>query len=174
MGLTHSIQNADLRMFWRVYGWNGRFRLDRWFVWVTRSADGPAYVFAALAIALADGDAGMIALPAVLASFALELPLYMILKQLTRRSRPCFGALGIRQLVDPPDFFSFPSGHTAAAFLVATLLTTSFGLAGVPVFAWAVMVGVSRIYLGVHYPTDVFAGAAIGVLCARLGCLVVS
>jgi undecaprenyl-diphosphatase len=59
---------------------------------------------------------------------------------------------------------SFPSGHTSTAFATATSLSIQFKkwYVVVPSFAWATCVGYSRLYLGEHYPTDVFAGAIIG------------
>ena len=59
---------------------------------------------------------------------------------------------------------SFPSGHTAGAFALATSLTIVHPkwYVAVPAYTWAGMVGYSRLYLGVHYPTDIFAGAVVG------------
>ena len=59
---------------------------------------------------------------------------------------------------------SFPSGHTSQAFSTATALTIAYPkwYVAVPAFAWATTVGYSRIYLGMHYPTDVVAGAIVG------------
>jgi membrane-associated phospholipid phosphatase len=60
---------------------------------------------------------------------------------------------------------SFPSGHTSMAFATATGLSLQFKkwYVVVPAYLWACSVGYSRLYLGVHYPTDVLAGAAVGV-----------
>ncbi len=65
---------------------------------------------------------------------------------------------------------SFPSGHTSTAFATAASLSINFKkwYVVVPAYAWAASVGYSRLYLGEHYPTDVFAGAAIGVGSAYL------
>lgn len=65
---------------------------------------------------------------------------------------------------------SFPSGHTSTAFALATSLSIQYKkwYFVVPAFAWAASVGYSRMYLGEHYPTDVFAGAAIGIGSAYL------
>ncbi len=59
---------------------------------------------------------------------------------------------------------SFPSGHTSTAFATATTLSLEFKkwYVVVPAYAWATSVGYSRLYLGEHYPTDVFAGAVVG------------
>ena len=59
---------------------------------------------------------------------------------------------------------SFPSGHTSSAFSLATSLSLNYPkwYVAVPAFAWATATGYSRLYLGVHYPTDVLTGAALG------------
>ena len=59
---------------------------------------------------------------------------------------------------------SFPSGHTSIAFSIATLVSLQYrnALVTVPIFVWAALTGVGRIYLGVHYPSDVLGGAILG------------
>lgn len=59
--------------------------------------------------------------------------------------------------------YSFPSGHTTASFSIATTIAFNMPKLSIVVFAIAVIVGISRIYLGVHYPTDVAAGIFLGV-----------
>jgi undecaprenyl-diphosphatase len=90
--------------------------------------------------------------------------LYKWLKARTSRPRPYQVNRTIRCDVAPLDRFSFPSGHTLHAVAFSTIL-----LAYYPAFAWlvlpfSVMVALSRMVLGLHYPSDVLAGAAIGIV----------
>lgn len=93
-----------------------------------------------------------------------------ILKNLFRRIRPCDINTSIQLLVARPDDFSFPSGHTAASFAAVTALM----LAGekklwIPALALAVAIGFSRLYLYVHYPTDILGGIAVGIFAGYVG-----
>ncbi|HVZ26364.1 MAG TPA: phosphatase PAP2 family protein [Sediminibacterium sp.] len=89
------------------------------------------------------------------------------LKQIVKRPRPyqTYPDIHYDQYDNSP---SFPSGHVSVAFSTATSLwiTTHHWWIGVPALAWATGVGYSRMYLGQHYPSDVLAGAAIGVASA--------
>jgi diacylglycerol kinase (ATP) len=89
-------------------------------------------------------------------------------KALFRRRRPFITHLEARVLGRRPLDSSFPSGHTAAAFAGAALLAPHFPLATPAFYAYATLVGWSRVYLGVHYPSDVVIGAASGTVLAML------
>ena len=93
-------------------------------------------------------------------------------KNQIKRDRPFEVVSGVHQRISPSDQFSFPSGHTAAAFVIATLIRHFFPSLLVPVYLWAFLMGVSRIYLGVHYPTDILAGLVIGIFSAFAGIMV--
>ena len=96
-------------------------------------------------------------------SFAIELPICTVMKHVIKRNRP-FETLGmIYKRISPWDRFSLPSGHTSASSVITVLLSYFFPVLILPAVMWALMVGISRIYLGVHYPTDVLAGISIGV-----------
>jgi undecaprenyl-diphosphatase len=109
-----------------------------------------------------------------LIAFTIELPVYKLVKFYVKRDRPCEALHDVYKRISPSDRFSFPSGHTAAAVVIATLVGYFFPLLTLPAFAWALLVGLSRIFLGVHYPTDVLAGLGIGLLCGLggLACVV--
>lgn len=86
-----------------------------------------------------------------------------ILKRIVNRKRPAYTYPDI-QAFEIQQNYSFPSGHTSNAFCTATSLSLNFPrwYVIVPSFAWAGVVGYSRMHLGVHYPSDVLAGALLG------------
>ena len=98
----------------------------------------------------------------ILLSFALERCLHWILKNTLQRPRPQHAIPGLRSLATASNQFSFPSGHSSRAFLLATVLAVIFGEPAVAMYLWAGTVALSRVLLGVHYPGDVLAGAVIG------------
>lgn len=106
---------------------------------------------------------------AVLLSVAIGLLLGDgILKPLFARPRPFYLDTAIVLNIKKPGGYAFPSGHTLSAFAGAYAIFTGNRKAGIPALIVAVMIGFSRMYLFVHYPTDVLAGAILGVYVARL------
>ena len=91
----------------------------------------------------------------------------VFLKNLIARPRPCWLDPGVSLLIPVPTDYAFPSGHTMASVVGATILTAAdkrFGLAAIPL---AVLIAFSRLYLYVHFPSDILGGAALG-LCIGL------
>lgn len=88
-----------------------------------------------------------------------------LVKRTVSRPRPSH-ATECTTLVVEPDRFSFPSGHSAAAMAVAIAYAMAFPSLTVPLVLAALLVGASRVFLGVHYPGDVLVGQLISVLAA--------
>lgn len=104
-------------------------------------------------------------------SLLIELLLCnVILKPMAARPRPFAVNTGIRLLIEAPKDFSFPSGHTGASFAAAAALFFAGSRAWIPAGILAVLIGFSRLYLYVHYPTDVLFGALLGVGSGWLAC----
>ena len=161
-GVLRRIQAIDDEVFHRVFRRRGGGALRALMLLASRSADGPVLVVVLVGCLLAGGEQRMVAAEAALA-FALELSVQQLLKHAFKRSRPCERLSGVAHLIPPPDRYSFPSGHTAAAFLTAALLGSVAPLLALPLFGWAFCVAYSRVYAGVHYPADVLAGILLGL-----------
>ena len=164
-----SVTHWNVVFFNTIFGLNGKRLISFVMPWLSHSGNGYYYPAIPLLIYFIEPQIARSFLLCALLAFALELPLYKILKQRIKRDRPCEVISGVHQRISPSDQFSFPSGHTSAAFVIATSISHFFPTLQVPVYFWALLVGVSRIYLGVHYPTDILAGLAIGVFCAFTG-----
>lgn len=92
----------------------------------------------------------------------------IVLKPLVARPRPCWLNESVLLLIKTPHDYSFPSGHAAASFASACVLLTYNKKAGIAALILACLIAFSRMYLYVHFPTDVAAGALIGCLAAAV------
>ncbi|AZQ12178.1 phosphatase PAP2 family protein [Shewanella khirikhana] len=160
--LTH-LTELDRRGFQLIHGGASRHGLQRSSLLVSATGDGPLYLYLSIGLLLFDSQGNQLFRLALLA-FALELPLYLLLKNSIRRTRPCHAALGFECSFEPSDKFSLPSGHTAAAFVMATAIADVYPAALFAAYGWACLIGLSRVALGVHYPMDIAAGAALGTV----------
>ena len=99
----------------------------------------------------------------------------LILKNAVARTRPydVNTAMQAELLVKTLSDFSFPSGHTLASFEAATVLMIRDKRFGIPALILAILIALSRLYLYVHYPTDVLAGALLGVFIGIFACFLV-
>jgi undecaprenyl-diphosphatase len=146
--------------------------LDQVMVWVSViGARGTIWIVIGLVIAIA-APAKRMAVWRLLLSLALAgLITDGITKPLVGRVRPWVDHPEYRELAGTrPESASFPSGHAATAAAGALALTRVWPAAAIPAAALALLIGTSRIALGVHFPSDVLAGFAIGYLCARFVC----
>jgi len=91
-----------------------------------------------------------------------------VLKPLVGRTRPCFVLNNVRLLINQPHSFSFPSSHATNMAAMATLFSVKYRK-----YTWffvsvASLVAFSRMYVGVHYPSDILSGVLVGILCAAV------
>lgn len=90
-----------------------------------------------------------------------------LFKYAVQRDRPPTVILDPKPLMEVPTTSSFPSGHTSTSFACAYVISTLAPRLTIPVFVLAALIGFSRVYVGVHYPLDVVAGAIFGLIVAR-------
>jgi undecaprenyl-diphosphatase len=129
---------------------------------LTRFGDASSWILVGLVLLAAGGPTRRYGV--LLGSSAVIATVFsQALKRMCKRPRPSSGIGGFTALTENPDVFSFPSGHTAAAFAVAIALA-GHGWLGPFQLSLALAIAMSRIYLGAHYPLDVAAGGAVGLI----------
>lgn len=97
-----------------------------------------------------------------------------LLKNLIARDRPCWLFDNYEQLLKVPTSFSFPSGHAQGSFCAAFSILLMHRKEGIGAIVLAGLIGFSRLYLFVHWPTDVLGGIAIAFVLASLSCLIIN
>lgn len=135
---------------------------------LSKSADGFWY-FLTVPFLLFDHNSGVQLIKSLAVSYVIYFPIYYGLKNNLKRPRPFQKLEDINNLIAVPDKFSFPSGHTACAFIFSVIISSFHNELALYLYTWSTLVGLGRVSLGVHYPSDVLAGAIIGTLCAYIG-----
>ena len=156
------IVTSDHRLMRRVNRWTPPRWLRLWMVAATRCGDGWLWYAMGLIIAITGGPERFRALLASVLAVSVGIALFIQLKRVCNRRRPCALEPHCWATLLPPDQFSFPSGHTITAFAMAISLIVFYPLMIAGLLFCAVSVALSRILLGMHFLTDVIAGAAIG------------
>jgi undecaprenyl-diphosphatase len=129
---------------------------------LTRAGDAQTWTLVGLAMLATLAPAGVHMGLRLGAGAGLATLLCQALKRRLLRPRPSRAIPGFFPLAENPDAFSFPSGHTAAAFAVALALAGEPFGAGPLALLLACGIALSRVYLGAHYPLDVLAGVGLG------------
>jgi len=159
------VNDSDLRLARRLQGWLPPSWFRLWMIVATRLGDGWLWAITGLVL-LADEPYRRLLLPAALAA-ALANATIVLVKPRLRRPRPCELRPQAAFGVAPPDMFafdefSFPSGHALNAFTVATLMSLQFPVLAPSLLLVAGSIAVSRVVMGLHFLSDVVAGALIG------------
>lgn len=163
-------QKIDTRLFLAVNGMPHPPLLNRLMVGLTDIMNaGFGWVLLLLALKIVGGRRGRRALYQVLpplwfATMSVEFPI----KHYFRRRRPFYDIVEAIAVGKKPGGYSFPSGHSAAAFAGALLMSRQFPRLKALWYAIAALTGFSRIYLGAHYPGDVISGALAGTAIAEV------
>lgn len=134
----------------------------------SRLSDAGPWIALGVAIAVFGGPVGRHCSLLFAELGLVNVAIYWALKRGTRRSRPFDQCPGIVARCEVPDRFSFPSGHTLHAVGFGLLLAAFYPPAAPLLGGFALLVGLSRVVLGLHYPSDVAAGAVIGAVTASL------
>jgi undecaprenyl-diphosphatase len=160
--MFHFISSGDHKLMRKVNKWPA----PRWVrlaaIAATRAGDGWLWYLLGLAVMIFGGEERLSATAAAGSAAATGVGLFVSIKRVSGRKRPCEIEPHVWAHLLPPDQFSFPSGHTITAFAVAVSIGEFYPiLLGILLFV-AFAIAISRILLGMHFLSDVVAGALIG------------
>ena len=161
-------ETVDRRLYRMIHGLPHSPLGDRYVSNLSDLGEGIGWVAAGVALGCLGGERGRRAgIATSIAALGTTYIVQRILKPRFRRKRPWVDRDGLVVGVRTTDA-SFPSGHSASSFAAATTLATFYPKAAPLVFALATGVGLSRVHLGHHFPSDVAAGGLIGVASGTL------
>ena len=160
--MLHWLSTRDHRLMQRLNRWTPPRWMRLWMVAATRGGDGWLWYAVGVVVAFIGGPERFRALLAAVLAVSVGIVLFLNLKRACGRKRPCSLEPHSWATLLPPDQFSFPSGHTITAFSVAVSLATFYPVLLLGLLFCAFSVALSRILLGMHFLSDVLAGAAIG------------
>src|SRR6478609_456650 len=156
------IATRDLRLMRKVNKWPAPRWVRRLAIAATRAGDGWLWYLIGLCVLILGGSERLTAVASAGSAALVGVGLFMSLKKLSGRKRPCEIEPHCWATLLPPDQFSFPSGHTITAFAVAIALGEFYPVLFPALLFCALSVAVSRILLGMHFLSDVVVGAPLG------------
>src|SRR5215469_18734386 len=170
MTITHAMLNfiahRDHNLMRRVHRWHAPRWIRVWMICATRGGDGWLWYALGVVLLLFGGAERFAAVGCAGLAAGLGIAVFLQLKKGIGRKRPCALEPHCWATLLPPDQFSFPSGHTITAFAVAVSLSHFYPSLELGLLFCAASVAASRVLLGMHFLSDVLAGAAIGAILA--------
>ena len=157
---------SDRRIMRNANQWPAPRWVRVWMICAARGGDGWLWSGVGIGILYFGGVQRFDAVGAAALASAAGIPLFVQLKKIVRRERPCAFERHCWANPLPPDRFSFPSGHSLTAFAVAIALGWFYPALFLVLLFCAISVSASRILLGLHFLTDVLAGALAGTALA--------
>lgn len=162
------VEAGDYGLMRRVHDWNAPRLMRGLMIAATRMGDGWLWGALGLFLLLFGGDARFLAVSSGSLAACVGIVIFCSLKHASRRKRPCEIMPHCWASIAPPDRYSFPSGHTIVAFAVALSVGSFYPVWLPALLVAALLIAMSRIILGMHFLSDVVAGAAIGALLGRV------
>lgn len=168
MAVTHAVWNQiesrDLRLMRRMHQW----KPPRWFrilvIATTRMGDGWVWYMLGGILLAFGGLQRFLAVASGASATLAGVIFFRAIKGVSRRKRPCEIEPHCWSSILPPDKYSFPSGHAISAFAIALSIGFFYPEIQILLLLLAVLIAASRIVLGMHFLSDVLAGALIGSL----------
>lgn len=158
------VSHRDYCLMRLIHHWRAPYWFRLFMIVASRAGDSWIWYGLGARILLFGGTARFAAVTAAALASTLGIAVYLVLKKVTRRKRPCAIEPHCWARLLPPDQYSFPSGHTITAFSIAASLSVFYPSLEIPLLCCAGCVAASRIILGMHFLSDVVAGAAIGTV----------
>ena len=156
------IATGDHKLMRKVNKWPAPKWVRLSAIVATRAGDGWLWYLTGLLVLMFGGDVRFTAIAAAGSAAVTGIGLFISLKKLSGRKRPCEYEPHVWSQLLPPDQFSFPSGHTITAFAVSVTLGMFYPVLFGILLLFALAIATSRILLGMHFLSDVVVGAILG------------
>jgi undecaprenyl-diphosphatase len=162
--MLHFIATRDHKLMRKLNNWAAPKWVRMWAIAATRAGDGWIWYLLAVLIMIFGGENRWLALAAAGSASLVGVAVFVSVKRISGRKRPCELEPHCWATLLPPDQFSFPSGHTITAFSVAVTVGLFYPVFMPELLFCAFSIALSRIVLGMHFLSDVIAGASIGTI----------
>ena len=160
------IATRDHKLMRKLNKWSAPKWVRLWAIAATRAGDGWLWYAIGLLVLFFGGSSRWLALGATGSAAGVGAAAFATIKRVSGRKRPCDIEPHCWATLLPPDQFSFPSGHTITAFAVAVTFGIFYPVLLPFLLFCAFSIALSRIILGMHFLSDVIAGAALGIILA--------